>query len=202
MAADQWAFYKRMYLPTEQALTSQAMAPPPVDYLADQADQNVNQASRKQAIMLDREQSRYGYTEDPQAKAAADRQTALIEAAAKAGARNSTRKETADLALQRMDALSKIGQGIPAEAISSGLTAEAMKNSMKLQQKQSQDALVGMGFNIAGSLAGMGASAYGGGNQTQALSTKGGANYSPAMFQPNTNQRYQGLYATQEKLPA
>ena len=74
--------------------------------------------------------------------------------AAEAGVRNSTRREAADLALQRMDVLAKIGQGIPAEAISSGLTSQQLKNSMRLNRQASQDALVNMGLGAVSGVAG------------------------------------------------
>jgi hypothetical protein len=146
IAAKQWQFYTDYYLPQEQAMTRQVVAGVPAEYSPDFAAAGMAAAFDKQAGIKARMAQRYGI---PTPSNAPDEQQyanqlALIKSAAMAGARNDARNDWRDVNVSRLNAITQLGMGIPAQAMSAANTAQAMNSSMKLSRQLANQGLVNM----------------------------------------------------------
>ena len=135
---DQWDFYKQYYLPQEEALAEQSLAGIPVDYLQDRASQDVTKSFDQQRAISNRGMERYGIP----ASTAEDPETKMIRAAAEIGARNMVKSNAKTGNLERLNAMMRLGQGIPSTALSGYQATTGMYGTAGLQKTQAKGQLI------------------------------------------------------------
>lgn len=138
LAKEQWEFYKKLYLPTEQALAKQARTAIPVDYLQARATQDIGKTYSKQQGIAQRTAERFGAV----AGDGNDAQTQMIRRAAEIGARNLIKSGAKDTELDRMNVVAQLGQGIPATTSSATSALAGFESANKLQQAEAQSQLI------------------------------------------------------------
>ena len=138
---DQWNFYKQYYLPTEVDLTKQALSGIPVDYQQQQAKSDIDKSFQQNRGIAERSLERAGVA-DASMPDSTNKQSDMIRAAAEAGARNTIRRAAPEDNLARLDAVAKLGQGIPVQAFSSKNYAGSILSGGKLRSATMQDSIV------------------------------------------------------------
>jgi hypothetical protein len=147
---DQWNFYKQYYLPTEVDLTKQALAGIPVEYQQQQAQADIGKSFDQNKGIAVRSLERLGVADTSMSKAT-QQQTNMIRAAAEAGARNTIRQSAPDNNLARLDAVAKLGQGIPVQAFSGTNYAGSILSGGKLRNSMMTDSIVNAGLGATSS---------------------------------------------------
>jgi hypothetical protein len=145
---DQWGFYKQYYLPTEVDLTKQALSGIPVDYQQQQAKSDIDKSFQQNRGIAERSLERAGVA-DASMPDSTNRQSDMIRAAAEAGARNTIRRAAPEDNLARLDAVAKLGQGIPVQAFSSKNYAGSILSGGKLRKAVMQDSIVNASLGAA-----------------------------------------------------
>lgn len=120
---EEWQRYLDVYGPVEEEWAKQAAAGLPADYYVGRAASDVEKSYDAAKDQTNRDLERRGIDmSSPQAIAATEN-SALSEAAAKAGAMTNARLGVNDVNYQRKSDVVKTGRGIPTEAASIGSSA-------------------------------------------------------------------------------
>lgn len=125
IASEQWDRYLEVYAPVEDKWVRTAQVGVPTDYFVAAAGNDVQQAYKRKRDDLDNSLMKFGIDPSSPKFEQMDKDLAIAEAAAEAGAKNKARMSANDINYSRMSDVVKTGRGIPTEAAS--MNASAMQ---------------------------------------------------------------------------
>jgi len=140
--------YEESFVPLEDQLISTAQQGLPADYYAQRAGADVGQQYGVAHGEFQRGLQRHGLDPSSGRYAGEESDFRLAEAAARAGAMTSTRREIEDINFQRMLNVASLGRGLPQQA-QQGLGAAGSAYGQQSQQYgQAAGSLASAGMNI------------------------------------------------------